>query len=247
MRFLKKYRYMIVTAFAVAAIVFIPGLIMRFGDRKDFGQVHVENVSPGRNALLVTMSLEERISLVCDYNINSSLLFDNVTVDSYMFSQKEDKSQVKVEYAYTIEDGQIFEKYREELEKLAEQEILPKYMIDSPKTSMLIGERRYLYSEKEDKGAVFVRLELYLKSGIGARFIIDEESGKVIGFFIEGDLIGKEQDLQMTMGKEFLSYLEIPFEYVKIGKEEQCFSIKEEEYYYRIFHVGNEMGVCPFK
>lgn len=247
MRFLKKYSFMIITVCAVAVIIFIPGTIMKFGDRKNFGQVHVEKVSPGRNALLVTMSLEERISLYCDYNMNSALFFDNVMVDGYMSSQKQNENKVMIEYAYSIEDGQIFEKYREELEKLVEQEILPKYILESPKTSTLTGERMYLYSEKEDKGAVLVRLELYLKNGIEARFIIDEESGKVIGFFMKGDLVGKEQDLQITVGEDFLSYLEIPFENVKIGKEEQCYSTKEKEYYYRIFHIGNEMGVCPFK
>lgn len=247
MRFLKKYSFMIITVCAVAAIIFIPGMLMKFGDRKDFGEVHVENVSPGRNALLITMSLEERIDIYCDYNMNSALLFDNVMVDSYMSGQKKNEDQVMVEYAYAIEEEQDIEKYREELEKLAELEILPKYVIEQKKTSALTGQRMYLYSKKEDKGAVFVWLELYFKTGLGARFMIDEESGKVIGFFMEGDLVGKEQDLQINMGEKFLSYLGLPFEYVKIGKEEQCFCIKKEDYYYQIFHIGNEMGVCPFK
>lgn len=247
MRFLKKYSFMIITVCAVAAIIFIPGMLMKFGDREDFGHVHVEAVSPGRNALLVTMTLEERIGMCCDYSMNSALLFDNVMVDSYMSGQKENENQVMVEYAYSIEEERVFEKYREELEKLTELEILPKYVIEQKKTSALTGQRMYLYSKKEDKGAVFVRLELYFKTGLGARFMIDEESGKVIGFFMEGDLVGKEQDLQINMGEKFLSYLGLPYEYVKIGKKEQCFSMKEEEYYYQIFHIGNEMGVCPFK
>ena len=251
MVFIKRYSFVILTMLLAAAVIFLPGFFMKQADQKEFGNISVEAVSPARNALLANLSFEERIELYCDAYINPLLLFGWTESDDNVSIAMKDKAQDMVEYSYEIEDQRVFEKYMDEFQRLIELNVLPEYIDVNKKTIDVKGQRIYLYSEKEDRGAVYVWGEWkgLLESGkeIGGRFVAEEESGKIIALHLNSKMIEKEDFQGVNWGKNYLAYLDLDGELYGKSKMEQVYKIGSGSCYYCVFYGEDELGMYPMK
>lgn len=223
-------------------IVFVPGILIEQKDKEKIGEIYVEEISAGRNALLTSLSLEERIELYCSSAVTTVMMFDSVGSSSLAVSDKENR--VSLEYSYQIEEKEVLEEFSGKIEQLVEEDVLPKIVLPKENTA-LSGVRFYLYSEENDYGAVFTCMEQVIKNDLMAKFIVDEESGKIIAFYFRGDLVGKVADSLQEYGSSYMAYLGFEYEQLEQGRKEQIYKIGENFYMYYLYSDSYEWMIYP--
>lgn len=249
MSFMKKYSFVFVTIVSVLIMVFLPGFLMEKADEKEMGKIRTDKVSSGRNALLTVLSFEERVELYCNAHINQTLLLgrtENAQIESIKVM---DETKTEVEYIYAIEDADVYERYEEEFKTLYEMGVIPDFMKFSE--TEVTGERMYLYSKKEEKGAVFVCINqkgmTKDNENMLIRFVADEESGKIIAIYVEKEPFFKGKTYGVFSSEKFFDYLGVDFEMLGIKKKEEYYEMKNKMFSYWVFYEEKEMGIFPMK
>ncbi len=242
---MKKYSFMVLITVLVLLLIFLPGVIFHQNDEKFFGKIHVENVSTGRNALLAALTLEERIALYCNSTISPELLFGWLDNSSIAVDNDLEAETTLVQYSYEIEDDDYYKKTLDELDFLIDNKIISEKILPEEKNSTVTGRRLYLYSEKLEYGAVFACIEKQNKNGSGIRFIMDEESGKIIALYRFGKKDIQEYCIIGTSGREYLDYLGIAYKTLENDKIEQSYAIGANTFFYRLFINPYEMALYP--
>ena len=245
MKGIKNYILAGATFLLAVLIIFLPGKIMEWKDGDSMNQIHVEEVSPGRDALLVSMTLQERIGLYCSSGIHPFLLYGDL--ETSCTTSDSGEGEVVVDYSYKVEDQTVFEELEAELTKMEEDGILPEGILEQKKVAYEDGIRFYLYSKEEAQGAVFLCLQQYNKEGVQARFVVDEESGKIIVAYLFGQNMRKKISGLDEYAERYMAYIDVEYKIQDGTSTEKIISTADGDFYYYMYLTDSELAVNPYK
>lgn len=231
MRNWKNWLAPILTALAVACLSVLPLRLSQARDEALIGAVHVEELGessfPARPP-----ELAERIRLL----VWQDALPETITI---------------VEQA--LLDGQVPEQGREqvqaELERLAEEKILPDISnmpLDSD--SVYSAERIYLRDQRDLSSAAFLRLDTYGKiKRESLSVVLDHETGRILALqAVSAALWVEDWDL-VDLGKRFLDDLGVAYEAetVEVSNTEALFRLPGRPILYQFLRVKDYLWIGP--